>query len=104
MSSISIIYTTFGNKDDARRICRALIEANQATCANLFEMESIYPWKGQIQEEQEVAAVLKCTTERREELRAALASLHPYEVPCILDGPAIANGPYAAWIADPMGR
>ena len=99
MSCIAIT-TTVGSRDDARRLARALIERHLAACAQLEAIESVYAWQGNVEDEPEVRVVFKTTTARRAAAIAALAELHPYDVPEIhAEVLADVHPPYAEWVA-----
>jgi len=46
----SVIYITAGDREEAMKIGRTLVEEGLAACANLFPITSIYQWKGKIEE------------------------------------------------------
>ena len=51
---ISVIFTTINNEQDARKIANFLIEEQIVACVNIIpNVESIYKWKGKIEEEKE---------------------------------------------------
>jgi periplasmic divalent cation tolerance protein len=94
------ITTTVGSRDDARRLARALVERHLAACAQLEAIESVYAWQGNVEDEPEVRVVFKTTAARRAAAIAALAELHPYDVPEIhAEALADVHPPYAEWIA-----
>jgi periplasmic divalent cation tolerance protein len=100
MKSIAVV-TTVANRDDARRLALALVERKLVACAQISAIESIYHWKGVVQEEPEFRILLKTTDERYGQVERALRQMHPYELPAIH---AFAfehvHPAYAAWIAE----
>jgi periplasmic divalent cation tolerance protein len=103
MDCISIT-TTVGKREDALRLARVLVEARLAACAQVAEIESVYAWKGTVQQEPEWRVVFKTTDALRAAATAAIAAQHPYEVPEIhADALAHVHAPYAAWVADSVG-
>jgi periplasmic divalent cation tolerance protein len=65
---------------------------------------SVYRWQGRIETDPEHLLVIKTTAEGFEPLRAALVSLHPYEVPEVLALPVRGgHGPYLAWLDASVG-
>ncbi|MGE0231452.1 MAG: divalent-cation tolerance protein CutA [Flavobacteriaceae bacterium] len=101
VSAISLVYTTVPSEDVGRSIAEALVRRRIAACANMIPgMRAIYQWKGKVEEEGECVLILKTQSGRVGELRAALAQLHPYEVPAIIELPAKANDAFAAWIKE----
>jgi periplasmic divalent cation tolerance protein len=97
----STVLVTVPDLDSSRKISKRVIEGGLAACANIFPINSIYRWKGEIMEEGEYAILLKIRTEDFEALRKAVLELHPYEVPCIVRY-EISEGhePYLDWIGE----
>lgn len=96
---MKLIYATFPDKETAERIARQMVEQRLAGCANMLgTIQSIYRWDGAITTDTEVAALFKTVAERAEELVAAIAAAHPYDVPAILQWKAAAHAPYASWL------
>jgi periplasmic divalent cation tolerance protein len=50
------IYTTVGSLQEARQIAKTLVERKLVACAQISEIESFYAWKGEVQNDQDVAA------------------------------------------------
>ena len=102
---IRFIYMTAGSLEEARRIGRELVSAQVAACVNILpQMQSIYVWEGQLQEDTEVVMIAKTTAARTAELIAKVKSLHSYSVPCIVSL-AVEDGhsPFLEWIARSVG-
>ena len=97
----SLIITAVANKESAKKIARLLVEKRLAACAQMFPIESIYSWQGKIHEENETALFIKSRTALFDEIKLAIKTAHPYEVPEIIQIP-IANGlpEYLKWISD----
>lgn len=85
MNKISIVYSTFANKGDAKTALNKVIAEGLAVCGNILsEHTAVYKWNGEIVEEKEVICIFKTTIELTEKLIIKLHEIHPYEVPCIL--------------------
>jgi periplasmic divalent cation tolerance protein len=97
-----LIYITTKDKAEARRIGRQLVQARLAACANIFDqMNSMYFWKGEFQDDQEAVLIAKTTETRLPDLIAAVRSLHSYEVPCIVTLPILGgHQPFLDWITE----
>jgi len=80
----AVLYMTAPSEEEAKRMARELIGKKLVACANIFPISSMYRWKGELQEEREVAMILKTSAERVEEVIRELRRIHPYELPCIL--------------------
>lgn len=97
----SSVYVTVPDMRTATLIGQSIVERGLAACVNIWRIGSIFRWKGDVLQEEEVAMLFKVTDDGFESLRAAIVSMHPYEVPCIVRYP-IAEGhpPYMDWIAE----
>ncbi len=96
----NFIYMTAGNKAEAQKIAKALVEHRLAACVNILEnMQSVYRWEQEIQEDTEVVLIAKTTENLVSELIEKVKSLHSYECPCIVSLP-ISDGhaPFLDWI------
>jgi periplasmic divalent cation tolerance protein len=80
----AVLYVTAPSEEEAKRMARELIGKKLVACANIFPISSLYRWKGELQEEREVAMILKTSAERVEEVIRELRRIHPHELPCIL--------------------
>ena len=96
--SFILIYITHENLTEAKKIANHLLEKKLVACANFFPIESMYWWKGKIQNTNEVVSIIKTKTENWEKVKTAVKELHPYECPCIMKINAQANQDYEDWI------
>jgi periplasmic divalent cation tolerance protein len=103
MKPIAVV-TTVASRDDARRLALALVDRRLAACAQITAIESIYRWKGVVQEEPEFRVLFKTTEARYAEVAKAVRELHPYELPAIhaFAFQHVEPG-YAAWIEENAG-
>ncbi len=94
------VYTTFPDRDSARRVARILVDEGLVACANLAPIESIYAWQGRSEEATEWAAWLKTRRTLYRRVEARIRALHSYEVPAIVAFPLLGGYPaYLEWIA-----
>ncbi|MEM1542621.1 MAG: divalent-cation tolerance protein CutA [Thermoproteota archaeon] len=100
MSKYIQVFTTMGNKEDALRIAKILLEKRLAACFQIIgPIKSLYWWKGKIEESEEWLCVIKSKEELYEELEKTIRENHPYEVPEIIAIPiAFGNKSYFEWI------
>lgn len=100
-----LIYITTRDTSQARDIGRYLVESRLAACVNIFgNMNSMYVWQGQFQDDQEAAVIAKTTQTRLNDLIAAVKERHDYECPCIVAMPITEGNPdFLNWIADQVG-
>jgi periplasmic divalent cation tolerance protein len=97
-----IVLTTMPPGEGAEALARTLVEERLAACVNLLPpMQSVYRWKGDVQQEAEQQLVMKTTRARLDALTARLAALHPYDVPeCLVVPVERASEAYGTWLAD----
>ncbi len=100
-----LIYTTFDNSDDARKVGRELVMSRLAACVNIIpSMTSIYVWQGELQEEGEVVMLIKTRKGCQAQALQQTKELHPYDTPALLViEPRTVDKDFAAWIADQTG-
>ena len=80
-----LILSTFADAGTARSVAATLVEERLAACANLVPgVQSIYRWRGEVENASEVLVLFKTTEEARARFEARLKELHPYEVPELL--------------------
>jgi periplasmic divalent cation tolerance protein len=101
-AEILLALSTFPDADTARRISSQLVTEKFAACANILPaVESIYRWKGKIENAGEVVAFFKTTPDRQTAFQDKLRSLHPYDVPEIVFIPVAGGLPeYLSWVAE----
>ena len=94
-----LVYTVCSDREEATRIARLLLERRLAACANMFPIESLYWWQGQIVEDNEHVLIAKTRPECYSLLAESIRSVHSYEVPAIIRLPvAEADTQYLAWL------
>lgn len=103
---LSKLYVPCRSKDEASSIATALIERRLAACANIFPVSSFYRWNGKVESSDEHVLLLTTSKPLAGKAREAVAKLHSYEVPAILEIPVLsANVPYAEWVeSETSGR
>ncbi|MBX9944280.1 MAG: divalent-cation tolerance protein CutA [Reyranella sp.] len=103
MTVIAVV-TTVGNRKEARRLARALVEARLAACAHVSRIESVYSWKGAIEQGKEYRVLFKTIEEHYPAVERAIRELHAYELPAIHAFAMTHISPdYAAWIEENVG-
>ena len=99
-SEYSIIVSTFPNKELTKKTAKILVEQRLAACVQSFPIESVYLWKDEVYDENEIMLFIKSRTELFEEIATVIRELHPYEVPEIIQLPITGGLPeYLAWIS-----
>jgi len=96
------VHLTAPTREKALEIARALVEEKLVACVNVVGgVRSVYRWKGQIHDDEEVLCLAKTRPELLKALVNRVKDLHPYDVPEILafevfDGSA----DYLAWLEE----
>ncbi len=105
MREFILVITTLDDKDKAKIIARKLVEEDYAACVQILGPgESVYRWRGKVEEAKEWLLFIKTTSERYKGLETLIKRLHPYEVPEIIALPIIdGNEDYLRWIVDEIG-
>ena len=87
---VSVVYSTIDNIQDARRIANTLVEEQIVACVNIIpKIESIYRWKGKIENEEEIVLIAKTADQNVKKTIQRLKELHSYELPDIIVLPVI---------------
>jgi periplasmic divalent cation tolerance protein len=97
-----MIYMTTADRDEARAIGRYLVQSKLAACVNILDqMNSMYEWQGEFQDDLEAVMIAKTTEERVASLIAAVRERHSYQCPCIVAVPiADGNPDFLQWIEE----
>jgi periplasmic divalent cation tolerance protein len=101
MNDHLVVLVTASSSAQARRIARRLLQSKLAACVNMIPVESMFLWKGEIQEEEEVLMVIKTRSEAFDELMNAVKAMHTYDTPEIIAMPVVMGSrEYLKWIDD----
>lgn len=97
--AIRVGWTTVETLEQAEALAQALIEARLAACVQIDPpMKAFFPWKGFVEEAQELRLWIKYPAVHEEALQALLAEKHPYETPQWIAVEASASAPaYREW-------
>ena len=87
---VAAVYTTIDNIQDARKIAKTLVEEQLVACVNIMpNIESIYRWKGKVEEDNEFILIAKTVDSNVEKTIRRIKELHSYELPDIIVLPII---------------
>ena len=64
-----IIVSTFPNKTITKKIANELVKKKLAACVNITKIDSVYSWKGKIQNDSEYLAIFKTTKKNEKTLK-----------------------------------
>jgi periplasmic divalent cation tolerance protein len=104
MKGYCSVLTTASSEDEANRIARTLVERKLAACVNIVpRIQSIYWWKGKVDEAAEFLLLIKTERERFPVVRDAIKELHSYELPeCICIEITDGSSEYLTWISESL--
>jgi periplasmic divalent cation tolerance protein len=97
-----VIFIAASNKKEAKVIAQQLVKNKLVACVNIVkEIESLFRWKGKVDQAKEVLLVVKSRKDKLAKIIKLVKSLHSYEVPEIIAMPIIGGyKPYLNWIND----
>ena len=92
--------TTTNSRELTTTIARMLLDQRLAACVQATNIRSFYRWDGAVQEDDEQLLVIKCRAAAFPQIEAAIRSVHPYDVPAIVQIPiTTASADYLGWLA-----
>ncbi|MEJ5361141.1 MAG: divalent-cation tolerance protein CutA [Spirochaetota bacterium] len=97
-----VIFCTVPNKEVGLEIANTLISLKLAACVNIVPgLTSIYSWKGEICNDQELLLIIKTKSNLYTNIEEAINKIHPYEVAEIISMPITSGShDYLQWIED----
>lgn len=98
MNDLIFVYITTGNKEEARKIAKHLLDKKLIACANIFPIESIYKWEGKVKNESEFVLIGKTLANKFEKIKKEIEKIHSYNIPCIIKIPVSSNKKYYDWV------
>ena len=104
--SVIICLVSCPSQEVASAVAKELVDQQLAACISIVpSIQSVYRWEGSVCVENEALMVIKSTSERQDELRNAVLSKHPYEVPefIVLDTNEVSDK-YARWVSESVGH
>jgi periplasmic divalent cation tolerance protein len=86
----AFVYITTSGKEESRNIGKTLVEEKLAACVNIIpSIESIYLWKGRIEEDEESLLIVKTKADNIDKIIKRVKEIHSYETPAILAIPIL---------------
>ena len=96
-----VIVSTYPDKKSISQVAHVVVEKKLAACVNYTKINSIYSWKGKIEDVEEFLALFKTTTKSKQKLKEMITKSHPYNVPEIVELKMDdANAPYMKWLEE----
>ncbi len=99
-----VIFVTCGSCREAKKIARRLVESKLAACVNISApIESIYRWKGKVQDDREYLLLIKTRTDLFAIVEASIRALHSYSIPEMIAVPILEGSQdYMQWFDDSL--
>lgn len=95
---IGVVYITAGDMENASKIARELVARRLAACVNMFPIFSTYRWNEQIEEQNEIALLVKTDSSRLDEIIEIVRFLHKYDLPAIEFWEVKGEQEYLDWV------
>ena len=104
MTDYVLIFWTATNKEEAKRVASLLIEKGLVACASIIpHVESLFLWKGVIEEAVEAKIILKTKKEKFFQITEVIKENASYEVSEILMIPIVQGSKdYLDWLEDSL--
>lgn len=81
----SIIYITTSENSESEKIAKTLLKEKLVACTNIIpNINSLYLWKGEIEEDNESILIAKTRSDKVDQVIKRVEEIHSYETPCIL--------------------
>lgn len=95
------VRSTTDSREEADKICDAVVEARLAACAQVSgPIRSTYWWQGKIERADEYFLTMKTTRDRFSKLAQVIRENHSYDVPDIVAVPIVdGTHDYLEWIS-----
>lgn len=100
--SYVLVITTLPDRERAVALGESLVRERLAACAQVLgPLDSIYRWKGVVEQATEWRLELKTAASRLSALERRLHELHPYELPeCLALAIVQGSDAYLRWLDD----
>ncbi|KLN63701.1 divalent-cation tolerance protein CutA [Vibrio sp. VPAP30] len=96
-----IVLTTTNCRENCKQIINTVLGKRLTACIQTMPIESHYLWQGKVCCDNETLLIMKTTKACYAQLEQAIASIHEYEVPQIVQIPFVEGfNPYLAWIEE----
>ncbi len=86
----ALVYITTSGNEESKNIANTLVREKLAACVNIIaSIESIYLWKGEIEDDNESLLIAKTKVSNVDKIIKRVKEIHSYETPAILAIPII---------------
>jgi periplasmic divalent cation tolerance protein len=106
MLEVLQVTITVPDEGTGMMLANELVSKHLAACVQMTgPIQSVYIWKGKVEDRPEWMCIVKTTRERYAELEAEVKRVHPYDVPEITASLVTEGNPdYLNWVADCVKR
>ena len=100
-----VIISTYPDKKSLAKIANTVVSKKLAACVNYTKINSVYHWKGRMENAEEFLALFKTTAKAKKILKEEIARTHPYQIPEIVELKMDSvNESYQNWLADSTSK
>ncbi len=100
-----LIISTYPDKKSVKKIANVVVSKRLAACVNYTKIDSVYAWKGKMENTTEFLTLFKTTEKTKKILKEVIKKTHPYEVPEIVEMEMDSvNLSYQNWLADSTSK
>ncbi|TQF05858.1 divalent-cation tolerance protein CutA [Kitasatospora acidiphila] len=94
-----VVTTTHDAEDKARALAAAVVRERLAACAQVYSINSVYWWDGEVQTEPEWRIDFKTRADLGDRLAAFIGEQHSYDTPEIVGLPVVTGSTaYLDWV------
>jgi periplasmic divalent cation tolerance protein len=99
-----LLLSTAGSQKEANKIAQLLLKRRNAACVNLIPgVNSLYWWRGKIDQSSEVMIVIKKERRHLKAVEQLLRTIHSYTTPELIGWPINwGHEPYLDWLRDSL--
>ncbi len=96
------VITTTDTAESAEELARGIVKARLGACVQIVgPIRSLYPWEGDVQNDQEWQCWIKTSIDRLDALTEYIKKNHSYDVPEVVALPIVGGSEdYLRWITD----
>ena len=100
MNKVLLLITTVPSRLMANQIAKELIERDLAACISIKQIQSIYKWQGNIEENKEFEITIKSLPENLNKITLILKDRVTYEIPQLIYKIFDSENSYFQWIKE----
>ncbi|KJY27299.1 divalent-cation tolerance protein CutA [Streptomyces sp. NRRL S-495] len=98
-SELLVVTTTHDEEAKARTLAADVVRARLAACAQVYRIQSVYWWDGEVQDAAEWRIDFKTRAELADALVKFIGERHDYDTPEVVAVPVVAgSAAYLDWV------